>query len=120
MIIPKAHILFRHTMIQVYHFGGIADIVEDFIEKFHQYGKKLDHLVARMSSQGFRKQELMKIRRQWLLSDPAVLSQLEKVQQSQKRKCNHSPIIKDNKSTRSRDSKRVKREQVRKSFDAFC
>ena len=120
VITPKVHILFRHTMIQVYHFGGIADIVEDFIEKFHQYGKKLDHLVARMSSQGFRKQEFAKIRRQWLSNDPAVLSQLEKVQQSRKRKCNHSPIIKDNKSTRSRDSKRVKRERVRKSFDAFC
>ena len=119
VITPKVHILFTHTMIQVYHFGGIADIVEDFIEKSHQHGKKLDHLVARMSSQGFRKQELVKIRRQWLSSDPAVLSQLETVQQSRKRNSNHSPLTKITKSKRAREKKKVKRERVQKSFDAY-
>ena len=52
-ITPKAHILFVHAVEQVRRFGGIADLVEDFIEKAHQTGKKLDHLVAQMCSQGF-------------------------------------------------------------------
>ena len=69
-------ILFLHAMDQVYKFGGIADMVEDFVEKAHQEGKKLDHLVARMSSQSFRQQELVKIHRQWLKSDPDILSQI--------------------------------------------
>ena len=47
-VTPKAHILFDHTMTQVHLLGGIADLAEDFVEKAHQTGKKLDHLVARM------------------------------------------------------------------------
>ena len=38
---PKAHILFDHTMNQIRFFEGIADLVEDFIERSHQYGKNL-------------------------------------------------------------------------------
>ena len=117
VITPKVHILFIHAMVQVHHFGGIADLVEDFIEKSHQIGKKLDHLVARMSSQGFRKHELVKIRRQWLSSDPAVLQQLATVQQSRKRNSKHSPSIKITKSMIARDTKRVKRERVQLTFD---
>ena len=117
VITPKVHILFIHAMVQVHHFGGIADLVEDFIEKSYQIGKKLDHLVARMSSQGFCKQELVKIRRQWLSNDPAVLQQLATVQQSRKRNSKHSPSIKITKSMIARDTKRVKRERVQLTFD---
>ena len=56
-----------------------------FIEKSHQIGKKLDHLVARMSHQSFRQQEMVKIRRQWLTSDPSVSNQLQSVHLRQKR-----------------------------------
>ena len=66
---PKLHILFDHTMKQVNKFKGIADLVEDFVEKFHQVGKRLDCLVARMSAKSFRQQEMVKIRRQWLTTN---------------------------------------------------
>ena len=62
-ITPKMHILTNHTIDQVIQFGGIVDKVEDFVEKFHQTGKRLDHLVAQMNSQCFRQKELVKIRR---------------------------------------------------------
>ena len=90
-ITPKMHILTCHTLDQVIMFGGIADKVEDFVEKAHQMGKKLDHLVSRMSSQSFRQQELVKIRRQWLTSDPLVSNQLSKIQKQRKRNINYSP-----------------------------
>ena len=48
-------------MDQIRFFDGIADLVKDFIKTSYQIGKKLDHLIARMSSQGFKMQELAKI-----------------------------------------------------------
>ena len=45
-ITPKMHILLEHTVEQVIRFGGISDKVEDFVEKSHQIGKRLDYLVA--------------------------------------------------------------------------
>ena len=50
---PKFHILLDHTIDQVCLFGGIADLVEDFIEKSHQISKRLDHITARLSNQKF-------------------------------------------------------------------
>ena len=52
-VTPKIHILFNHTISQYKRYGGIANKVEDFVEKFHQVGKQLDHLVSRMSSQSY-------------------------------------------------------------------
>ena len=83
---PKLHILFDHTIIQVDLYAGIADLVEDFVEKYHQVGKKLDYLVARMSAQSFRQQELVKIRRQWLATNPHVHHQINTVHNKLKRK----------------------------------
>ena len=37
--------------IQTLYFGGIADLVEDFIEKSHQIGKKLDKITCQMNGQ---------------------------------------------------------------------
>ena len=34
-VTPKAHVLFDHTLSQVIEFGGIADKVEDYVEKAH-------------------------------------------------------------------------------------
>ena len=117
-ITPKAHILFKHTVQQIRFFDGIADLVEDFIERFHQTGKKLDHLVARMSSQGFRKQELTKIRRLWLSNDPDVLKQLANIQRARKRKItiNNSPSLRSSKQTKARETKKVKREMIQETF----
>ena len=116
-VTPKAHILFDHTVEQIRFFEGISDLVEDFIERSHQMGKKLDHLVARMSSQGFRKQELTKIRRRWLSNDPFVLKQLSKVHDLNKRKKLDSPIPTSNAITKARETKRVKRERVKTTFE---
>ena len=85
-ITPKMHILLKHTVDQVEWFGGIADKVEDFVEKSHQFGNKLNYLVARMKSQCFRQQELVKIRRQWLTSNPSVSKRIATVHKSNKRK----------------------------------
>lgn len=63
-VTPKFHILIAHTIDQMVMYDGIADKVEDFVEKSHQVGKRLDHLVARMKTQSFEQQELVKIRRQ--------------------------------------------------------
>ena len=93
-------------------------MVEDFIERAHQIGKKLDHLVARMRSQGFQKQELAKIRRQWLSNDPEVLKQQSKVNNSRKRKIADSPFVKTTKIVKAREVKRVKRERVKSLIDS--
>ena len=63
-VTPKFHILITPTIDQMVMYDGIADKVEDFVEKSHQIGKRLDHLVARMKTQSFEQQELVKIRRQ--------------------------------------------------------
>ena len=76
---PKLHILLKHTIAQVHLFGGIADLVEDFVEKSHQLGKKLDHLTASMGNQGYQKKELSKIRRRWMMMNPLVQSNVSVV-----------------------------------------
>ena len=92
-VTPKFHILVTHTVEQVIRFDGIADKVEDFVEKAHQIGKKLDHLVARMNSRCFRQKEMVKIRRQWLANDPQITNQLKTISQSRKRKLNNIPSL---------------------------
>ena len=107
---PKMHILCNHTIKQVKRFGGIADKVEDFVEKSHQVGNKLDALVARMQSQCFRQQELVKIRRQWLSSDPAVSKQICHIHQSKKRKPRDLRYV-NVKETKTKSLIKVKREK---------
>ena len=70
-----------------------------------------------MSSQGFQKQELAKIRRQWLSYDPVVLKQLAKVNNSRKRKMVHSTIAKSNATVKTLEMKKAKREKVKCTFD---
>ena len=43
-ITPKFHILTTYTIEQGIQFGGIAEKVEDFVDKSHHIGKRLDHL----------------------------------------------------------------------------
>ena len=82
---PKLHILLKHTVEQVRRFGGIADLAEDFVEKAHQIGKRMDHLTARMNSQNYRDKELVKIRRKWLTNDPDVQRQITTVKEASRR-----------------------------------
>ena len=113
---PKLHILFDHAVGQVVFLKGISDLVEDFIEKYHQTGKKLDHLVARISAQGFRQQEMVKIRRQWLSNNPLVDSQINNINKIRTRKSSNSPSIQKRKVTKYQingEVKKIKREMVK-------
>ena len=67
----KAHILFKHVVDQVKQFGGIADKVEDFVEKAHQVGRNLDELTKRMGT-SFQKKQETQLNRQWAATDPGV------------------------------------------------
>ena len=95
------------------------------MEKYHQVGKRLDYLVARMSTQSFRKQELVKIRRQWLSTNPLVHNRIDSVQQHLKRKKTVTHLHNNQKliilSKLKQERKKVKRETTeRKShFDMF-
>jgi hypothetical protein len=81
----KAHILFEHTMPQVRRLDGIADLVEDFVEKAHQEGKGLEDMTKRMSA-GFEAQEEVQIKRQWAASNPEVQTTKEDVTEGARRK----------------------------------
>ena len=84
-ITPKAHILFEHAIPQFEKYGGIADKVEDFVEKAHQEGKRMDHLTSRMPKQCYRQQQLIHIQRMWINKNPGVIKQIEKVRTCAKR-----------------------------------
>ena len=91
-------------------------MVEDFIEKYHQTGKKLGRLVARMSAQGFRQQEMVKIRRQWLSNNPLVDNQINNINKIRTRKSSNSPSIQKRKVTKYQingEVKKIKREMVK-------
>lgn len=55
-VTPKAHAFFVHGIDQMERFDGIADKVEDFLEKAHQTGKKLNNLTVRMPQKFEQKQ----------------------------------------------------------------
>ena len=86
----------------------------DFVEKFHQVFKRLDYLVARMSAKSFRQQEMVKIRRQWLTSNPLVCNHIDSVNMQRKRNINDLPNIQRTKklSAIKQERKRVKREKT--------
>ena len=60
-ITPKAHIMFKHAVPQYELYGGLADKVEDFVEKAHQEGKRLEYLTSRIPSQCYEKQQLIQM-----------------------------------------------------------
>ena len=65
-ITPKAHVLFDHTLEQVIEFGGIADKVEDYVEKAHRIGKKLDHFTSHLKSNEYQHKQNIQIKRMLL------------------------------------------------------
>lgn len=87
---PKLHILVTHTVEQVKWFGRIPNLAEDFVEKSHQIRNCLNHLMACMSSQCYRNQELVKFRKKWLMTNPLVQVQIAKAKESSRRR-NCSP-----------------------------
>ena len=115
---PKYHVLLDHTIDQVRLFGGIADLVEDFIEKSHQLGHKLSHITSRMSSQCFRDIEMGKIRRKWLMTNPSVQKQIDKVKDATRRHRSSASPKKRFKKDVKREQKAIKRERCSKIIDA--
>jgi hypothetical protein len=91
-ITVKAHILFEHAMPQVRRLDGIADLVEDFVEKAHQEGKGYEEMTKRMSA-GFQAQEEVQIKRQWAASDPEVQTTKEDVTKGARRKRKRASTI---------------------------
>ena len=89
-ITPKAHVMFTHAVEQFEMFGGIADKVEDFIEKAHQLGKKLEYLTSRLPTNCYRRKQLIHINRMWLHQNPDVLQQSKKVLTLSKRKMSNT------------------------------
>ena len=83
-ITPKAHVMFTHAVEQFEMFGGIADKVEDFIEKAHQLGKKLEYLTSRLPTNCYRRKQLIHINRMWLQQNPEVQEQSKQVLTSSK------------------------------------
>ena len=105
----KAHALFKHALPQVRRLGGIADLVEDFVEKAHQEGKGLEDLTKRMS-QGFQAQEEVQIKRQWATTHPEVQETKNEVATAARRKRKNAPNVSE---------ANVRKQQRRDEFQAI-
>ena len=110
----KAHILFKHIVDQVKQFGGIADKVEDFVEKAHQQGMKMDDLTKRMES-SFRNRQETQLNRLWAASDPAVQAMRQRVTE-RSRRTKRKSIETQNTTTNKRAVKIARREATVASF----
>jgi hypothetical protein len=91
-VTPKAHIIFKHTVHQYEFFGGIADKLEDFVEKSHQTGKRLEYTTSRLPSGDYKRKQMIHFQRMWMLQDPDVLKQTSDIHTLSKRKINH-PLV---------------------------
>ena len=89
--------------------NGIADKVEDFVEKAHQQGKKLESIMGKIPKQCYKQQQQAIIKKTWIASDPAVMGQKEAVQKSSKRKMTNQS--KTNAELEKRDN-RLKRRRI--------
>ena len=110
-ITPKAHILFSHALAQYKCFGGVADKVEDFVEKSHQQGKRLQHLTARMHSKSYQQQQILEIGRTWISTAPAVQEQSNKVRTLSKR--SFRTVRKECNPQLQKKSRSIKRENMK-------
>ena len=107
-IIVKMHILFKHTVDKVKAFGGIADKVEDFVEKAHQEGRKHDDLTKRMAKH-FRKKQEVQLNRQWAALNPTVQAmKMEVAEASRRTKRKGSEV--ETVTTKKRQAKLARRE----------
>ena len=76
--------MFFAAIPQLRYFGDLACLSEDWVERFHQYGKKLNAQTARMGS--FQKQQDTQIKLRWAHSNPEVEMQIADVNKRAKRK----------------------------------
>ena len=91
-ITPKAHVMFVHTLNQVIEYDGIADKVEDYVEKAHQIGKKLDHFTSRWKTKDYSQKQTIQIKHMLLHQDNDVKQQISHVQLSLKRQFKNTHI----------------------------
>ena len=103
----KAHVLTKHAPAQFEEFQGIQDLVEDYIERGHQIGKKLDYLTARMP-QTFKTKQNYQIKQLHKNNLPPVLKKIQEVQDASKR--NFKRDRKETKKEVSKKSRKGKRE----------
>ena len=90
----------------------MTDLAEDFVEKSHEIGKRLDHLTAHISSQCFRTKELIKMRLKWVTTDPLAQKQISMVkEESQRHNQDPSSPCKKFKKDTNKQLKTVKQEQ---------
>ena len=81
---PKFHILVDQIITQVHKFGVISDLAEDFVEKSHKIRNQLNDMTAHMSSQYYREQEPVNIRRKWMIINSLVQQHIAVVKESPK------------------------------------
>ena len=58
--------MFVHTLQQVIEFDSIADKVEDYVEKAHQIGKKLDHFTSHLKTKEYSHKQNIQIKQMLL------------------------------------------------------
>ena len=104
---PKAHILFCHTVGQSRALNGIGDKTEDFVEKAHQIGEKMEKMVARMPKQCYKQQQEITFKKLWMSTDPgAQKEQKEALQKTQRKKGNTDKQTKAQMDKAERDKRR--------------
>lgn len=111
-ITPKAHILFTHAVSLMEKHGGITDKAEDFVEKEHQRGKKLEALTARMPDQCYRTQQLACMSRAFRMTDPRVQSVTQRVHQETARNFQNA-TSRITKKKQKKEERQIKRESTR-------
>ena len=77
-VTPKAHTLFSHIYPMFLRVNGFGDKDEEFIEKRHQEGKKLEDITKRMTSGFEAKIKSQRKYRTWI-SHPKVIHTIEQV-----------------------------------------
>ena len=113
-ITPKAHVMFLHTLEQVIDFDGIADKVEDYVEKAHQIGNKLNHFTSRLKTKLYSHKQDIQIRRMLLHQDNDVKEQIISVRSSVKRSFRNTHFRKDTAKKRRKLIRMEERDKIKK------
>ena len=113
-ITPKAHVMFVHTLEQVIDFDGIADKVEDYVEKAHQIGNKLNHFTSRLKTKQYSHKQDIQIKRMLLHQDNDVKEQIISVRASAKRQFKNTHFRKDTAKKRRKLIRMEQRDKIKK------
>ena len=114
------------TLRQVRDNNGIADMVEDFVEKAHQTGIRLDQVTARMKNGSFKNKQMTQIKRMWLHKNKKICQCISTVMNESKRKFRNpeehdkNSRYKLRKRTRSQKMEKIKEENITKRAAKMC